>query len=190
MGEALRLQRRWTVDEYLDFEDEGGVRYEFVNGSIYAMVGATDRHSMIAGDLFGVLLNRLKPPCQVFAESMRLRLQAERSTSFYYPDSLVSCDPADRAPLWREKPIFLAEVLSPSTERTDRHEKFNAYTNIASLQEYLIILQDIPQIELHRRRAGWKPETFYLDQTVHLESVDLTLQIQQLYRRTDLARAE
>ncbi|MGQ0674034.1 MAG: Uma2 family endonuclease, partial [Hyphomicrobium sp.] len=50
--------------------------------------------------------------------------------------------------------ILLVEVLSPTTERTDRTEKLEAYRRISFLQEYVIAEQDVAQIEVYRRAHG------------------------------------
>ena len=114
---------------------------------------------------------------------MKLRIETERDVSYFYPDIIVSCSSADRAKLYRKQPVLLAEVLSPSTERSDRSEKFAAYISIGSLQEYVIIAQDVPQVEIFRRRNAWQVETLFMADTLKLESIDLEFPVSQLYRR-------
>jgi len=41
------VPRKWTVDEYLAYEAETGVKYEYIDGEIYAMSGGTENHSLI-----------------------------------------------------------------------------------------------------------------------------------------------
>ena len=114
---------------------------------------------------------------------MKLRVIVETAECFYYPDVMVSCSEKDRASHFREQPLLLAEVLSDSTERTDRFEKFAVYKTIAGLQEYVLLAQDVPQVEVFRRRNAWQLETFFMHDTITLESVELTLPVAQLYRR-------
>jgi Uma2 family endonuclease len=183
LSEALRKPRRVTPEEYLAFENESELRHEYVDGVLYAMVGGTDRHNLIAGNLFNALFNHLPDRCQVFEQTMRLRMLIERAQRFYYPDILVSCSELDRAELYREQPILLAEVLSPSTERADRTDKFSAYVTVDTLQEYVLVAQDVPQVEVFRRRNAWQVETFFATDTIALESVELTFPVSQIYRR-------
>ena len=89
---------------------------------------------------------------------MKLRIEAGRDQRFYYPDVFVFCSPMDREPYSRSEPIFIAEILSPGTERIDRGEKFEAYTLIRSLDAYALISQDAVRIELFRRHTGWNRE--------------------------------
>jgi len=69
---------------------------------------------------------------------MKLRIEAAGQTAFYYPDLLLSCDPDDRETYFRRRPCLIVEVLSEATERIDRREKLYAYTQIPSLQEYVL----------------------------------------------------
>jgi Uma2 family endonuclease len=73
---------------------------------------------------------------------MKVYLKIAGEDVFYYPDLLVSCDPEDNEKYYRTRPCLIVEVLSPTTERIDRREKFMAYTSLPSLQEYILIAQD------------------------------------------------
>jgi len=183
MSEAVRLPYRLTTAEYLAYEQDGKTRYEFVDGVLYAMVGGSDRHNLIALNLASALSSRLPDACQVFEQSMKLRIAAATSDDYYYPDLMVSCDETDRERLYRERPSILGEVLSPSSEREDRREKFAAYTALPSLREYVLIAQDVPQIELFRRENAWQLETFFINDTITFPSAELSLPVQQIYRR-------
>jgi hypothetical protein len=48
----------------------------------------------------------------------------------------------------------IIEVLSESTERYDREEKFGYYRTLPSLQEFVLVAQDEPMIEVFRRRPS------------------------------------
>lgn len=102
---------------------------------------------------------------------------------FYYPDVFVACDPPGD-PYFRTEPCLVVEVLSPSTERTDRREKLNAYRDCPTVQEYALVSQDSVRVELHRRAAdGWHTEVFTrAEDRVTFDSVGLTLSLQDIYR--------
>lgn len=173
-----------SVDDYLAGELESQVRHEYVDGEIYAMVGASDRHGLIAGNLHSALNQRLPDRCQVFMSDMKVRIRTAERDIFYYPDVLVSCDPSDREPYYRQHPCLIAEVLSPHTARLDRFEKFLFYQQIDALEEYLLVSQDYRQVEVFRRADQWQA-TRYTKGEVPLHSVDLSVTIETLYRRTD-----
>ena len=173
-----------SVDEYLAGELESQVRHEYVDGEVYAMVGASDRHGLITLNLAGLLSQRLPDRCQVFSSDMKVRIRTAERDIFYYPDVLVSCDPRDREPYYRQYPCLVVEVLSPHTARLDRFEKFMFYRQLDTLQEYLLISQDYRQVEVFRRSDQWHG-TRYTTGEVPLQSVDLAVTIDAVYRRTD-----
>jgi Uma2 family endonuclease len=113
---------------------------------------------------------------------MRLKVDHARDSDGYYPDLLVSCAPTDRDRLFRKEPILLIEVMSPSTERVDRGEKKLNYLQIPSLLEYVMVAQDVPKVDVLRRRTTWTPEEFYAGDSFTLESVGLTLSLADIYR--------
>jgi len=147
-----------SVDDYLSGELVSEIRHEYVGGEVYAMVGASDRHGLIALNLATALRPRIRGTgCQLFMADMKLRVQVAGEIAFYYPDLLLSCDPEDRETYFRSRPCLVVEVLSETTERIDRREKLYAYTSIPTLREYLLLSQDRVEAELRRRVGdGWE----------------------------------
>ena len=183
MAEAARDTVFMSAEDYLARENDGAWRHEFVNGAVYAMVGSSDRHNLLSGALYAALLASVPSCCQPFMNDMKLHVRLGRDERFYYPDVFVSCAPSDRARYTREEPVFVAEVLSPGTERIDRGEQFDAYASVPSLQEYALLAQDEMKLELFRRRTAFERETFGPDDTISFESVAMTLPLASLYRR-------
>ena len=185
MGLAEKI--RWiSIDEYLAGEEVSQIKHEYRDGVVYAMAGTSDRHNRIAGNIFNSLYNHLADqPCEPFIESMKVRTSPK---TFYYPDVLVACDGRGADPYYRNEPRLIVEVTSPSTEQVDRTEKLSAYKQIHSLQEYVIVSQDVIRIDIYRRlpdnRWQWDVRT-ELSEELHLESVGLTMTVAQIYRRVE-----
>lgn len=170
------------VNDYLDGEQTSQMRHEYINGKVYAMVGASDVHGLIAGNFFAILHNHLRgKPCQVFIADMKVRIKTDRDTIFYYPDVLVSCMQEDRERYYRTQPCLIVEILSEATERLDRGEKLSAYKQIQELQEYVLVAQRSPLIEIYRRSLDWECITYGPDDTIQLDSIDLNIPIQAVY---------
>ena len=186
MAEAAREITLMSSEDYLARENDGDWRHEFVNGVVYAMVGTSDRHNVIAGSLYAALLGHLPRRCQVFMTDMKLQVRRGHDQRFYYPDVFVSCAPSQMGRYTREEPLLIAEILSPTTERVDRGEKFEAYTALPSLEEYALISQERRRVELFRRRTGWQREVVETEGEVMFESVAFTLPLAALYRRADV----
>jgi Uma2 family endonuclease len=175
-----------SAADYLASDNDGQWRHEFVDGAVYAMSGASARHGLIRGNVSLALMNQAPAPCQVFSADLKLRVKTNETERYYYPDVFVTCDPTDREPYFRNTATLVVEVLSPSTERVDRTEKFEAYKRIAALSEYVLLSQDAMELELFRRRTSWQREFYQRDNTVTLESVGLTVSVSNFYRHVGL----
>jgi len=167
-----------SVEDYLKGETKGNVRHEFVSRQIYAMVGASNWHNILAGAIYIELRQFLKKPCQAYMSDMKVRV----GDDFYYPDVVVSCKPVEGVFYFVDEPTVIVEVLSPSTERQDRLEKRIAYQRLTSLQEYLLITQDKIQIEIFRRATdGWELEIGGEGDTIMLSSLGFQIAVNSLY---------
>lgn len=167
-----------SVDEYLSGELKSDIRHELVCGQVFAMVGASNYHNLLAGSLYSSLRHHLNRPCRVYMSDMKVRV----GDDFYYPDVVVSCKLTEGATYYLTEPVVIIEVLSPTTERQDRLEKRLAYQSLYSLQEYVLISQDRLQIEVYRRLSdGWEIETFLEGDVVRISSLNYQYNIDQIY---------
>ena len=74
-------------------------------------------------------------------------------------------------------------MLSPSTEQHDRLGKLAAYTQIASLGEYLLVDQQDMQVDLYRRSVEqWQLSQLKNGDQLVLASVGLELPVADIYR--------
>lgn len=172
-----------SVDAYLAGENEGTWRHEFVDGRIYAMAGASERHNTIKLNVAGTLNASIAEPCRVFDGDMKLRVVKGTDIRFYYPDVFVSCATDNDDDYVRSAAVLVMEVLPPTTERTDRYEKFASYIGLPMLSEYVLIEQDFPAVEMYRRRTGWKLEQYGPGTSVTFESIAQTMSLDAIYRR-------
>ncbi len=171
-----------TENEYLDAEQDAQVRHELMDGYIYAMTGASDKHNKITGNLFAELRNDLKhmnAPCTAYINDMKVKVQ----NNFYYPDVMVVCDNNDKeSEFYKTKPTTIIEVLSPSTRRIDKTIKRVTYQSLPTLQEYVLIEQDKVEIEVFTRSSsGWQAEYYYLGDSITFASIGVTVQVEDIY---------
>jgi Uma2 family endonuclease len=169
--------------EYLEKEQNSPIKYEYVDGEIYAMAGTRRRHNLIASSLIRQAGNAAvaRESCQVFGSDMKVRI--ETHNSFYYPDLSVCCDSSDRNELFLTHPCFIVEVLSPSTANPDRREKRVSYMTLQSLREYVIVDADQMRVDLYRREgSGWRGYTLNQpDDLVESSCLRLHLSLAQIY---------
>lgn len=172
--------------DYLAEEMRAKTKHEFVDGSIHAMAGASERHNTITGNFFAAChAARHGTQCRPFMGDMHLRL--EGGNVYYYPDVMVVCNPQDTDPMFKSLPCLLAEVSSPSADSVDRREKLTAYLKIPTLREYLIISQDERVVDLYQRQDMNQWHTTQLGAGDSFTSVclGLTLPVSALYATVD-----
>src|SRR5258708_11571950 len=143
----------YTFGDYLLLERDSEVKHEFDAGEILAMLGGTARHSALAARMIIALGNACAPGCIVFTSDMRVRIAATGRAT--YPDVSMVCgpieyDPEDAARTTITNPMLLVEVLSVTTEKGDRGNKWMHYQHISSLQEYVLVSQEA-RVEIFRR---------------------------------------
>jgi Uma2 family endonuclease len=173
-----------SFEAYLAGEREVEVRSEYVDGYIYAMAGASELHNTVATTFCAAIENSLKESCRVWQNDMKVIGQNQNKQHFsYYPDIMAACGENTGDPYSRTNPILIVEVLSPNTKRVDLKEKYDNYIQIPSLIEYVVVSQDTPYICVFRRRNNWQIEAYYAEESFTLESVGLTIQVKQVYRR-------
>jgi Uma2 family endonuclease len=80
-----------------------------------------------------------------------------------------------------QSPLIVVEMLSPSTERYDRTEKFARYMRCPTLEVYILVSQDEQYVEVYRRSTGWKQERFSEGQIIKLEQLDLELPVESIH---------
>ncbi|MBC7880895.1 MAG: Uma2 family endonuclease [Anaerolineae bacterium] len=174
----------FSPDEYLQIEEKSPIKHEYVNGRLYAMVGASQAHNTIAGNLLTVLRSHIRGSgCRVFVSDMKVRI--EQRNCYYYPDVVVSCDQRDQeTPISLRFPRLIIEILSDSTEAFDRGDKFQDYQTIESLQEYVLISSKRQLVQCFRRNEEglWVLESYTEDPgTFQLSSLNFSSRLEVLY---------
>lgn len=172
-----------TVEQYLSGEVDSEVKHEFLGGLVYAMAGSSDAHNTIALNVAAALRAHLRGGgCRVFIADVKARLFVANRNIFYYPDVMVTCDPRDTHQDHKQHPKVIVEVLSDSTESTDRREKFWNYTQVESLEEYLLVAHDKIEVTLFARKNEWRPEILRLpNQELTLASLNFKLPVSAIY---------
>jgi Uma2 family endonuclease len=175
-----------TPEEYLEIERKAKHKSEYHNGEMFAMSGASRRHSRVGFQLNVLIGEHLRNrPCEGYTSDMRVLVE---STGLYtYPDLTVACgEPRFQDDTFDTllNPTLIAEILSPTTEDFDRGKKSHWYRSVPSLQEYLLLAQDAPEATLYRRQADgmWSVVDFTgMDAAVELVSIGYSLHLCDLY---------
>jgi Uma2 family endonuclease len=179
---------RLTPEQYLEAERAAEFRHEYYNGQMYAMSGGSFQHFQIIGNITAELHSRLKTrPCAVGSSDLRLRVSPDGL--YTYPDVIVICGDPRFADDQRDtllNPALIVEVLSPSIEAYDRGFKSAQYRTLESLEEYALVSQAEPRVEVFRRQTGghWLlSEATGLEAVCRFESLDCAVPLAEIYAK-------
>ncbi len=161
------------------------LKSEYHDGEVFPIEGVTLGHGMIASGTAWSLRSRLGgTPCRVASSPVRVKVSP---TKFVYPDLLVFCGKPllmdDRSDTITN-PKVIIEILSPSTEGYDYRKKFSLYRLLPSFEEYVLIAQDEPRIDVFRKAPNdeWILATYQgSDSIAKLQSLGIELPLAELY---------
>jgi len=187
---ALTKKKKYTPEEYLALEEKAEFRSEYDDGVITARSGGSLSHAQIISNLGRNIGNRISERCTALTNDIKVNV--ETFQKFYYPDVLVICGEPEFYNKRNDtviNPILIIEVLSKSTEASDRGEKMLAYRSLESLREYVLVSQDKSVVEQYIKNAdgNWiHKATIGLNSKVRFESIEVELTLEEIYQRIKL----
>ncbi len=184
---AIEQPQYITAAEYMEQELKALEKSEYFAGVVVAMSGASLNHNRISMDVGFSLMAQLKgTDCKSFAMDVRVYIPSDH---YFYPDVGVICgDPEIHKIAGGESiinPVVIVETLSLSTEYYDRSSKLIAYQLIPTLQHYLLVSQNAPQVEMYTRMEGGWFYTLHkgLDSEIALSAIHCSLKLADIYAR-------
>ena len=169
---------RLTEAEYLELERQSEVRHEFIDGRMLEMPGASLIHEDVIFNITTMLASAIKSrKCRAAFGGTQMRAPSGR---IYYPDLMISCLERNSKYI-EDAPCFLLEVLSPSTEAKDRGLKFNEYTGIPSLNQYVLVAQDEQRLTVFTRGENdWRVQSI-TEGAIQVDCLGTELSLEQVY---------
>ena len=192
MTTAIQEKRKITAEDYLKMERHGlrekiG-KHEFFNHKLIFMPGASNNHNIITKNVSYTLehqvrQNRLKH--LVYAQDMRT-ISHIPNKNYFYPDVEIVEGRANFDDEYKDilvNPSLIIEVLSDSTEKFDRGDKFKSYRNIPTFTEYILISQDGKNIEqFYKNEKGkWEIGEVVSEGILTLKTLPFELNIEEVY---------
>jgi Uma2 family endonuclease len=182
-----------TEQQYLALDRAAEFKSEYFDGEMFAMSGASMRHTDLQSNIQGELFAALRgSDCHVHGPDFRIRVS---SRTYTYPDILAVSGErllADSSHDTLLNPIAIFEILSPSTETYDRGLKFKHYRTIASLQDYILVNQTEIRIEHYTRQANnlWILRDYQsLEEEMTISSIAVSLPLGRIYDRVEFPAA-
>lgn len=144
----------FTVEEYLEWAQEDGGRYELHAGQLVAMAPERNLHNLTKGETFAALRDAVRSAglaCTVFSDGVTVKTNDDTA---YEPDVTVQCGGAvDLTKMTADAPVIVVEVLFPSSIGVDTGAKLSGYLGLPTLRHVLIIDPDRRIVTHHRPDA-------------------------------------
>jgi Uma2 family endonuclease len=180
-----------NIEKYLVNEEKSKEKHEYINGKIRKMPGSTFQHNQITVQIAAAILNQLEiknKPFKVLSSDQKVYIP--NLNQILYPDALVVYEKPE---FWNNRkdillnPILIVEVLSPTTEKYDRHDKFMSYKNIPSFKEYVMVRQEKVEVETWYREEPhlWRESVYNEGDEVKLSSIGVSIEIDKIYRNIE-----
>ena len=165
--------KEWTYEEFLSLPEGGPFRYEIIDGDLCMTPSPNTRHQEISRNLSGFFWSFLKtrPVGRSFSAPYDVVFSKD-PLQVVEPDLVFVSK--DRLSLITEKniqgvPDLLVEILSPSTESSDRRVKHSLYERFG-VPEYWIVDPATNTIQVFRLVDGRYPDPLEYDKSDRLES--------------------
>jgi Uma2 family endonuclease len=189
MSEAA-LQYKWTWETYLEWETSQPLRYELVDGQVYAMGGGTAEHDTIGNNIRSELRTALRgQKCRGQGPDLKVRAGKDGR----YPDALIDCGPRVPGSVHAQDPTAVFEVLSKSTAWIDQNLKLRDYDATPSIRTYVLISQDEPRAMIYTRDESGTlgPASVVLLEgmraSIDIPDYDISIPFTSLYEGLDFA---
>lgn len=161
-------EKLYTIEEYFAFCEQNAGLFEYVNGEILE-IGKKNKK-----------INQ--------ESSSQIRKNIEEYFGYFINPDFFTFHKTYNQKKQASEPIFIVEVLSESSINTDRVTKLAEYTQIPTLQYYLIIEQEECLVEVFNREGKRWYVDFYSDlkETIDLPALNAQLPLSVIYKKINL----
>jgi len=179
--------RPMTPSEFLIWETDQELKWEFDGFQPVAMTGGTRAHAVVQANLITALTNRLHGMrCQAYGSDLKI----QTGLGYRYPDASVSCTPFPDSETLVAAPVVIFEVLSASTAGDDRTIKLAEYKSLSSVRRYVMLEQDrVFATVITRTDTGWDHALAGPDGVLAMPEIDVEIPMAELYEGLALAAA-
>ncbi len=177
---AEPVEQRWTVEEFLAWDDGTDRRYELIDGHVVAMAPPSEAQGTIVANLTIAIGRQLRLPCRVVGEAGVIPI--DRDDTYHQADLLVTCSPPERGRPYPVDPILIIEMLSPSTAVHDRGRKVEDYSRLTSVKQILLVSSGERRVRTWRRDdRRWIVEDLIGEAKLHLDTVPNPIPLAAIY---------
>jgi len=188
MAQAIKKQRRYSVEDYQEWSDDE--KWEIIDGILYDMSPAPRiKHQNIVGNFFLNFKTHPANPCYTGIAPTDVVLDAY---SVVQPDVFIVCDGGKITENnIQGAPDLIVEVVSPGTEVKDRREKKRLYEQ-SGVKEYLIAFPEREYVERYVLEEGQygSPEIFNWDECLRLSIFPIEVKLDEIFEKENQTEAQ
>jgi len=187
-AKSSALRKPMTIEEFLEWEAQQPLRYEFDGFQPIAMAGGTAAHAAIQRNLAIAVGGRLRrKPCQFYGSDLKI----ETVETIRYPDGFVVCSPFAAGATRIPDPVVIFEVLSDDSAQRDLVTKNHEYAGIQSVRRYIVLAQDeMAGTMFERIGTDWAGHLLRADSILRMPEIDIEVPLAELYEGVELAPVE
>jgi Uma2 family endonuclease len=175
----LVLHEKWTVERFLDWEDQHEGKHEFDGTRIIEMAGGSRAHQRILGNLLRLLDDRLDLDRFDAIQEMRIDVGGK----IRYPDVLVIAPPVNEDTRTLRDAMVTFEVLSEDTADRDLGPKLAEYFRLPSIRRDVVVEQRRMFVASRERApSGWNL-TELRTGALDIPELGVSPPIEAIYRR-------
>ena len=190
----LKVERLVSLEKYFQREENALHKNEFHNGKIIKMLGGTFNHDILGTKATHLLLEFIEnQDLNYFVNGSDMKIRIDAFDRVLYPDAAVICE----KPIFFENrkdiivnPLLIVEVLSDSTDKFDRGDKFEFYRSLETFKEYVLIHQKRKLVTVYTKQndTSWLMREYKGDETIAILYAlqECPLPLKRLYRGLEL----
>jgi Uma2 family endonuclease len=175
---------RMSREEFRVWAEQQPGRFERINGVVVAMAPERIIHARVKARVWQALDQAIRVagvPCEALPDGVTVEIDDDTN---FEPDAIVQCGALDPNKIAADNPVVVVEVLSPSTNAIDRALKLEKYFKLLSVQHYLIVWPDKPQIVHHRRGDKGLIEGYsFIGGKITLDPPGIIIAVEDVYAR-------
>lgn len=190
-----KTERLYSLEAYFRREERALHKHEYYNGKIIKMPGGTFNHDNLCTKTAHILLEFVEnQDLNYFVNGSNTKIRIEDFDKVFYPDAVVICE----KPIYYAgrkdtiiNPLIIVEVLSNSTQKFDREDKFDYYRSLESFKEYVLINQKRKLVTVYTKQSDeetWIMRDYKGDDAVAVLYAlhNCPLPLKRLYRGLDI----
>lgn len=182
--------RRFTESEYLELMLISDQKCEFNDGVVTIMAGNKRAHNLTKRNFYGALISG-RGTCKLYNSDVAVYI--EKLKRYFFPDISGLCGPENYTDIPGIErilnPQLIIEVLAKGTASYDLGEKFDAYKQLDSFREYIVVDSRSYLIWTYYREAEglWRIGNYYrLDQEVEIITFGVKVPMSVIYEGVEV----